>query len=69
MVCALLDLRSWCQEAFQENPDALLNEDSKHSENSEIRLGEFIKAGSQEKSLSNSIVETVPQTDTGVQLE
>ena len=52
MFRALLDLHSWRKEAFQENPDALFNENSKRSENSEVRLGKRNKAGSQEKSLS-----------------
>jgi hypothetical protein len=53
----------------QENPGTLLNEEFKRSENLPVRRGKFDKAGPQEKSLSSSIMKTVPQTDTGVLLE
>lgn len=69
MICALLDLRSWCKDVSQENPGTLLSEVSEHSENLTVRPRKYIKAGSQEKSLSSSIIRTVPQTDTGVLLE
>ena len=69
MFCALLDLRSLRQDVTQENPGTLFNEKSKRCENSEVRLGKLNKADLQEKPLSFSIIETVPQTDTGVQLE
>ena len=69
MICALLDLRSWCKDVSEVNPGTLLNEESKLSENALVRQGKFIKAGFQEKSLSSSIAGSVPQTDTGVPLE
>ena len=68
MHCSLLDLSGWRQVCIQENPDTPARENQALSKPGDSSKG-ILQSALSRKFSKHNCVKTVPQTDTGSQLE